>query len=260
MSSSVADAPDAAVPDIDLRELTADLFHALNQPLTGLRCFLELAGLSQERPSALRLETAVAMAERAGRIAQYLRELVDAEYGGDHLELLNLTDYLREACTDFQPVAQAARVGFRFDPSDASSWVRFEAARLREALFHLLEFAFSQTTPGGNVVIAALSRRGTATLQLQISPGDLSPAALLERHDIEKKEKEDKEDELRQRWRLALCHRRFEAAGGGLVVTSQIGTLTITAHLPQAEPDAEGQGTSSSSFREASFSRFHQSR
>src|SRR5512141_1873955 len=110
MNSAAAPAlePGAA----ERQRLIADLFHALSQPITALRCSLELA-LHDNRapdPSPENLQTALEHAERIARLTSGIRQLLEADDPGDERLAFPLEVSLREAVIEIQPVAEAARV------------------------------------------------------------------------------------------------------------------------------------------------------
>src|SRR5205814_2262620 len=100
-------------PRSDRKELISDLFHALNQPLTTLRCSLELT-LHQPVRAAEQyreaLNHALDHAEQVVRLVSGIRELVEVDEPGAESEVLELDSYLQHAVMDLLPVAEAAGV------------------------------------------------------------------------------------------------------------------------------------------------------
>src|SRR6266705_830270 len=84
------------------RELIFDLFHALNQPLTTLRCSLELT-LHQPRTAKQyrdSLAGALRHTEQITWLTTDLRELLEADDASDDRKVLALEVCLRKAVVD----------------------------------------------------------------------------------------------------------------------------------------------------------------
>ena len=87
----------AALAEYEPRQLISDLFHQLSQPLTTLRCSLELALLQTLTTEQYReaVGQALSQAEKASWSATAIRELLDAGQVGPDLEVLELRRRLR---------------------------------------------------------------------------------------------------------------------------------------------------------------------
>src|SRR5882672_12811843 len=129
------------------QQLVSELFHALSQPITALRCSLELALYAQSSPSKENLQMALAHAEKIAQLASGIRELVQADDPGDERVELLLKDCLRGAVLDMVPVAEAAQVKIEMC-GNMTGKVIAEPRRLHQALFYLLEFALSSAASG----------------------------------------------------------------------------------------------------------------
>jgi len=108
----------ARISEQERRQLVSELFHALSQPLTALRCSLEMAlsGRFSPGPSQENLQLALEHAEQIARLATGMRELLEADAPGSARTLVNLETCLGEAVVDLVPVAEAAGVQLRFRP------------------------------------------------------------------------------------------------------------------------------------------------
>src|SRR5208282_1526332 len=95
------------------RSLLSHLLHALNQPLTGLQCSLELA-VAGPRPNELYIRTLREGLELTGRmriLVEAIREVADAQpLDREQFEAVQLDDLLRSAVADLFPVAEAKGV------------------------------------------------------------------------------------------------------------------------------------------------------
>ncbi len=94
-------------PRSDRKELISDLFHALNQPLTTLRCSLELT-LHQPVRAAEQyreaLNHALDHAEQVVRLVSGIRELVEVDESAADSEVLELNSYLQRCAKRMQAV------------------------------------------------------------------------------------------------------------------------------------------------------------
>jgi len=191
----------------ELRPLLAELFHALSQPLTSLRCGLavSLQAPRTRQEYQRHLEMALEQAESVSRLTEAIRELVEAgNYQGRHV--VSLGQYLQEAAADLQPVAESAGVIMSLH-SQALCPVDFSADRLRQALHYLLGYILNHSAPAAEVSIAAQEDGGFAEVTVHGSQwAEPAPDLTSEGR------------QLRRRLGLALARRIFERSGGHLDV------------------------------------------
>jgi hypothetical protein len=146
------------------RSVLEQLLHALNQPLTGLQCSLEVA-LAAPRTAEQYSRTLQEGIELTGRLRALVgavrevttgRELVLAQSGPrDSIESFELPALVDAAIDELAPVARAAKVRIVRDFSSTSrAPVRSRRATLSRALFRLLEAAVSLAEPGSAVGVA----------------------------------------------------------------------------------------------------------
>jgi hypothetical protein len=100
---------DAAAPQA--RGLLAHLLHALNQPLTGLQCSLDvaLAGPRQTEQYVSTLRAGLDLTARMRILVESIRELADQYEAGSGSQF-PLEVLLRETAADLHPVAEARNV------------------------------------------------------------------------------------------------------------------------------------------------------
>jgi len=138
------------------------LLHALNQPLTGLQCSMEvaLAGPRTREQYVQGLREGLALTERMRALVEALREVAEVEPApAGQPERTDVEDLLREAVEDLTPVAEEKDVRISLRISSASSLAANMArAQLAAAIFRLMDSALS------------LAARGTA-LRLEASCG-----------------------------------------------------------------------------------------
>ena len=134
------------------------------------------------------MSQALCQAEKVSSLATAIRELFDASQPGEHGEVLELGAALAETVSDLLPVAESAEVQVCNVPGPACP-VRFDAARLRQGLFHLIGFVIGSGAPGAVVKIELEARGAEAMLALTVSresvgerpPDSISDRELLRR-------------------------------------------------------------------------------
>jgi len=167
------------------RSPLAQLLHALNQPLTGLECSLELAVASPRSPEHyLRtLRESLALTVRMRILVEAIRELTDVQEadpeanGLEKSEIFPLDALLRETADDLRPVAEARKVHLRI-AVEVPLPVRASRRHLAEAMFRSLESALSMTREGGDFEVQTEREQGQAVIRLAwsgASPPEHSP-------------------------------------------------------------------------------------
>ena len=138
------------------------LLHALNQPLTGLQCSMEvaLAGLRTPEQYVRGLREGLELTERMRALVEAIREVADVEEEvGGEAEAVELKTILQEVLDDLQPVAGLKSVHITLDTSaDSVMTVKIGRRRSSTLVFRLLESALS------------LAERGSA-LQIEMGGG-----------------------------------------------------------------------------------------
>jgi signal transduction histidine kinase len=219
-----------AAADGDQLQLIAELFHALNQPITALRCSLEL---SLHRPRAVEqyrdtLQAALDHAEQIARLSTGIRELLQADDPGDDRQVLPLLAYVRETVADFQPVAESRGVELVLR-SQSSGHVLLEPHRLRQALFFLLEFVLNAIPSSTALAIEVEDSGEDSVIALTWASWganfhDASAALGLLA----------KSGEPSQRLGWAIARRIVQAAGGEVQFGEDQGNWRVQVRLPLA--------------------------
>jgi len=157
------------------RGALAQLLHALNQPLTGLQCSMEVA-LARPRSSEHYgdvLRAGLELTERMRALVETIREVVDieAEEVGQ-AETTELASLLREAVEDLTPVAEVKKVQIVLDCPFASALtgdcirVTRKQTPLGRFIFRLLDSTLSMAALGTELRIE--SGRETTRVGLRI--------------------------------------------------------------------------------------------
>jgi len=227
----------STLPDSELDGLISDFFHALSQPLTTLRCSLELT-LQQSRTAEQYRDVvsrALAQAERASWLAGGIRELFDASRAGENFERLFLQSAIQEVVRVLLPVAESAGVRICYLPGSTCP-VSFEARRLRQALFHLFGFVVASSGQGAVVQIEVADRVKDVVLALTVSrttPRPDQQSLPISSQECESQSGEDddsdcgKAQELDRRLGLGIARAIFELAGANFHAESQAECLNL---------------------------------
>jgi signal transduction histidine kinase len=208
------------------RQLLADLFHALSQPLTALRCSLELA-LDPRRSAEQCREggrTALAYAEQVSRLCGGIRMLADADDLGDDLQMISLGDCLREMVDTMRPLAEAHGGSLILRDQTAAARVRCGKQRLRHGVFSLLEYALQGCRAPARIELAAGWQADGVGLVLTVVPNPRAEKIAAA--------KAEEENPLQRRLALAVARRIFHSAGGSLQVRNGGENLRLEVRLP----------------------------
>jgi len=146
----------AAFKRIGGRSPLEQLLHALNQPLTGLQCSMEVALASSRSPEQYvqGLREGLELTERMRALVEAIREVVDANQDQDKdkkegEDAIELKAFLQEILDELAPVAEVKSVRMTLDCSAVSSLaVRSGRRRLAGVVFRLLESALSLAARG----------------------------------------------------------------------------------------------------------------
>ena len=150
------------------RSPLARLLHALNQPLTGLQCSMEVA-LGSPRTAeqyVQGLREGLGLTERMRALVEAIREVADGEEKKDQdVETTDLKTVLGEVFEDLKPVAEVKSVRVTLDCAKASSLaVTAGRRRMGTVVFRFVESVLSLADAGS---------------VLQIEAGDVPDEALI---------------------------------------------------------------------------------
>ncbi len=207
----------ASLGDED-RELVDDLFHALSQPLTSLRCSMEVALLEQRtsREYQESLEQGLDLAERISGLVGDLRELWDTQGSNRSGRTTSLQDGLDEIVGDLMPLAEAEGKAILLSPEARE--LKIEGLP-RRGVFLLLQHALGICAPGVEVKVE--SSQPTLAVRISVSQSVSGRVA------------EDKAGILRRRLNMAIARRSFESAGFLLKEEAAAGEWRCEVLLPE---------------------------
>lgn len=132
------------------RSPLAQLLHALNQPLTGLQCSMEVALISPRTPEQYvrSLRENLELTERMRALVGAIREVTDMEEAKNEEEKsqepsAGLAAMVQAAVEDLAPVAEVrnVRLELNFNRAASHPFAMRKARTLRTCVFRLLESA-----------------------------------------------------------------------------------------------------------------------
>ncbi len=168
------------------RSPLAHLLHALNQPLTGLQCSLELAVAGPRRTEEYirTLREGLELTARMRILVEAIRELADTQPpDAQELEPFQLDTLLRDTVDDLRPVADTQRVHLLL-VNNAPLPVRAARRSLATLTFRFLESALSLTQEGSTLRIVATPEPEHAALVVSWNQGPLPEHSPFSRQEL----------------------------------------------------------------------------
>jgi DNA-binding response OmpR family regulator len=161
-----------------LRALINSLAHDLAQPLTSMRCFLEVAGIHKDGPQPLTdLRTIEQQADRAISLAKAISVLV-REVPAPSAPWTSLDSLLNELFNDFIVLLHSGLVTLERQWSSAIQVT--SSPVLRHILVLFLSKLVGRNTRPLILTISAQANDGRCAIQLKWRPADNAQAALLD--------------------------------------------------------------------------------
>ncbi len=209
------------------RSPLARLLHALNQPLTGLQCLLELATAGPRRTEEYirTLGECLQLTCRMSLLVGALREVVELQQpGSENPEPFLLDALLREAAGDLLPVAEAKGIHLRFE-SRGPLLVRANRSQLEAVIFRFLDSALSLTQEGSDFEVVARVEACKACLLVSWKYGAIPGSPPFSREELG----------------LLIAQAGWEVAGAEWTQTRMEGVQTCLVRLPLALPQQESE-------------------
>jgi signal transduction histidine kinase len=222
------------------QELLGDLLHSLSQPLTTLRCSLELSidGVTDQQQQTV--SAALQQTETVIGMIQLMREYLDAEQGaGEHA--VALMPVLRNIGEDLSSIAALRNIRLRVLGTCAAR-VRIAEPRLRLALQYLILATIERQPAGSEITLLAAEGPAGAVLRAQGERSFLpSEAGGLEKNSVNRQSKRDSVGQTMRRVRLAIAGRVLETAGAELVLGDGAPGFVLRIPRPRGARAAAGK-------------------
>jgi hypothetical protein len=206
-------------------DVLGELLHSLSQPLTSLRCSLELSlGHSLEPSRELSIEevaeqqqesvaAALQQTERVIDMIQLMREYLDAEQPGLSAHLTALAPVMRSVVEELASIAAVCGIQLRL-VGTCTATLPVPEARLRLALQYLIAAMIEAQSEGGKVML--LPGEGPAGTVLRME-GERSVRELPTRPNPAGAISASASALTLRRVRLAIASRVLETAGASLL-------------------------------------------
>jgi signal transduction histidine kinase len=204
-------------------DVLSELLHSLAQPLTSLRCSLELS--IEEVAGKQRQSVAIALqqAENVIRMIQLMREYVDTEQPTLTIRSSALAPGVRSVVEELASVAAVRGIRLRL-VGTCNAKLAIAESRLRLVLQYLIAAIIESQPTGGRVMLllgegpagAALRVEGDAISRAPYSYDSRQNATCTEAECGPEEARSTSETTLR-RVRLSIASRGLEAAGASLV-------------------------------------------
>jgi hypothetical protein len=215
------------------RNALAYLIHALNQPLTGLQCSLELATRAPRRAEQYvrTLREGLELTARMRALVEALHELVESPASeSDQTQPFELNKLLRDAVDDLLPVARQKRVEISLSAEDTIE-VDTDRRHLAALTFRLLDSALSLASSESEMRITTRPDGACACLIVSWTPGPVPAHSPFSRPELG----------------LLVARAGWEQASAKWHSLADAGTQTCTIHLPLRR--VAGGATQESSLR-----------
>lgn len=134
-------------------QLMDELFHALGQPLTSLRCQLEVALRNNRTAEQYRncLAGALEQAERTAQLTVQLRQVSEALDLAASADRVRFDKTLNDVVEEMSAWGETKRVRLEVNAAPALT-IAADSQRLYQLLFHVLKFSIDSAPQGTDVV------------------------------------------------------------------------------------------------------------
>ncbi len=197
------------------------LLHALNQPLTGLQCSLELAASGPRTSEQYRatLREGLELTSRMRVLVEAIREIAATSPVEDlRTPTISLMDLVRETVTDLEPVARENETSIAID-GDTALAVRANQRECSMLLFRLLDSALSLAHAGSPLQISISGEADVVCLSVALREGDRPEHSPFSRQELG----------------LLVAQAGWERAGAQWTELRSNHTLTCTIRMPRAD-------------------------
>lgn len=213
------------------QELLGDLLHSLSQPLTSLRCNLELSIDEVTEQQQQTVSAALQQTETVIGMIQLMREYLDAEQGAGE-EAVALMPVLKTLGEDLSSIAALRNIRLRVLGTCAAK-LRAGEPRLRLALQYLILTMVERQPEGSEITLLLTEGPVGAVLRAQAERSLNGTEASRPEKNLGTRElQRDAVRATMRRMRLAIANRVLETAGAALVLDD--GTPGFVLRIPRA--------------------------
>jgi len=216
-------------------DVLGELLHSLSQPLTSLRCSLELSIEEVAEQQQESVSVALQQTEKVIGMVQLMREYLDAEQPGPEACPVALAPAMRSVIEELSSIAVVRGVQLRL-VGTCTATVPVPESRLRLALQYLIATMIEAQPVGGKVMLLLREGPAGAVLRVEGERGFREP----ERRATSPQTKRDPvgaasaSASTLRRVRLAIASRVLEGAGASLVFgDGDVGHTGFVLHIPR---------------------------
>lgn len=181
-----------------------ELLHSLSQPLTSLRCSLELSAVVDTRQQQDSVSAALQQTDRVIAVVRLMREYLETESGPVPQEPVLLGPVLRSVLAHLAPVAMERQVGLRLT-GGCNSAVALTEPKLHLALHYVIGILIEEQPRHRDVRLRLEQGPSGTDLRAMAEPLLVLPARL------------DPVTATLHTLQLAIATRLFDSAGASLV-------------------------------------------
>ena len=197
-------------------DVLGELLHSLSQPLTSLRCSLELSIEEVAEQQQESVSVALQQTEKVIGMIQLMREYLDAEQPGAEAYSVALAPAMRSVIEELSSIAAVRGIRLRL-VGTCTATVAVPESRLRLALQYLITTMIEAQPVGGKVMLLLGEAPAGAVLRVEGERGFRE----LEQCSTQAKRDPDGATSASvstlRRVRLAIATRVLETAGASLV-------------------------------------------
>jgi hypothetical protein len=200
------------------QQVLGELLHSLSQPLTSLRCSLELSIEEMAEQQQQTVAAALEQTETVISMIQLMREYLETEQAGGGIPAIPLMPVLRSVSREIASVAAVRDVGLRV-VGTCTAELPLAEPRLRLALEYLIQGMVERQRAGSEITLLLSEGPAGAMLQAQGERGfGNQQGPNPEKNPGNPQPKRDATRGTMQRVRLAIAARVLKAAGATLVL------------------------------------------
>lgn len=208
-------------------ELIATASHDLRNPITSIKGFnvlIQKAGPLNENQTEFigRIQHAV---ENMEELVENMLDLSKMDMGaGPKHEMMDLSPMLWALADEFQPLAQSKKQLLVLGHTQASSWVKGDVLKIRQALRNLIGNAIKYTPVGGVIMLSLEQKDGMVCIQIQDTGFGIPAADLPHIFDRFYRVRDNGHDDIEGNGLgLAIVKSIAEEHGGRVTVESEVG-------------------------------------
>jgi signal transduction histidine kinase len=196
-------------PSLPEHDVLGELLHSLSQPLTGLRCSLELAIDEDDVQSHETVAAALEQTERVMGVVKLMQEFLDFEPIQTHAQPVPFAPAARQVLEDLSGVAEARQVRLHIKGTCRAA-ISISQSRLLLALQYLIGAVIEAQPPNSAIRFMLQDRESASLLTVYPLPALRGKAA------GEVPPKSDPVVATMGRVRMAIARRVLESAGATL--------------------------------------------